>query len=720
MAAVAGVVALALPGGGARMLLVLGFTLLGPGCALMSVVRVPSPVIRWGLALTASLTAVSLLSAVMVWTRMWHPLALHLLLLVVTVVLAGIGLVRRRREFLADVTDGDPAAEQVAVGLLRSWAPVALLLAAVALWLFSMVGFRAGSIDDYGLTKALGAPFIVAACLAGAAFVVEIIGPARRAPLVAAVVVLVVITRATTSIVLAMPKYPWTYKHVGVVDLFQQSGRVLDAGDIYQQWPTFFTAAGHVSAMAESSSIGLARWSPVFFCLLQVLLVAAATRALTANRRVVLTSAMIFAASLWGETIYFSPQALAYALMLGLVTIVFVWLRSDPNPDPGTRPTRWIAALGRGAPAVPATTRAQRAGAIVAAALVFFAITSAHQLTPFMILAGLLVVGLLGLIRPFWFVLLLAAIAVAYVLLHRGVVSEYQVFTGFDIFSNTGGNATEAWATAGQAFSAVVVRSMALMLWIAGLAVAWAFRRRLGLVVIPLVMGYTPFFFGLAGNYGGELVYRIYAFSLPWCGMLVALLMWTGARARKGTTTAHAPQRSVSTGRRRAAGLVAVGVVTAVLLDAFTLGSLQATDGQLVFGRISRADVRAAEYFYEHAPSGSVLVQATPAFPTRIDAHYRTVNLGRSVDPSLTDEPSLRHLRLDNSRLPAVTEYVDSFEGSARFLVISDNMTAQAEYFGYLPNGSLGALESTLRGSSEWQVFYENSEVVIFQQLSAP
>jgi hypothetical protein len=84
-------------------------------------------------------------------------------------------------------------------------------------------------------------------------------------------------------------------------------------------------------------------------------------------------------------------------------------------------------------------------------------------------------------------------------------------------------------------------------------------------------------------------------------------------------------------------------------------------------------------------------------------------------EPDLVKGAELRDAQLDRRYVPGIEDYLRSFHGTTSYLVVSDGMRAQAEYFGYLPDGSLDALEEALAAAPGWSVFYRNDEVAIYQ-----
>jgi hypothetical protein len=223
-------------------------------------------------------------------------------------------------------------------------------------------------------------------------------------------------------------------------------------------------------------------------------------------------------------------------------------------------------------------------------------------------------------------------------------------------------------------------------------------------------MAFTPFVFLLGGNYGGELIYRVYLFSLPWCALILAQLATVKLDRLKYGTRHRRRVLPPSLGRH----VLPAGIGGAAL-TVLMLAALQGTEGQFAFDHVSQDSVMAAEFFYDEAPPSSALVLATSNFPSRISARYGLFNQGMSAEPALTDRPGFQHRRLDDTQLPAVTAFVRSIPGTGHYLAVSDAMAVEAGYFGRFPDGSLTALTDSLRRSPDWSVFYENPGVVIFR-----
>ena len=693
--AIAAAVARMLPDGPVRLTLLLAFMLAGPGAAFVSHLTIRDRVLALAMTLTASLSIGALTAGGMVWVAWWHPDVLTVLMISLTAATALARLVgwtpQQPGRQLAEEPRSPEAAPAHGVRMVSAALSPVLLVVALAIWAVTVARSDSGQVGDYGLTAGLGVPFVAGLAMTCLAFGIELFGRVRVGVLTAGVGAAALQVFGTAPLLLSEPEYAWTYKHLGVVELIQQHGRALDSKDIYQQWPGFFASVAQLSTVSGVAAIRFATWSSLFFALLDAVLLAAAARALTTDRRVVFLTVFLFECCLWVDQNYFSPQAFAYALSLGFFAILLHWCRGEPTK-------RWPWLIGRlqgmlvrqAPPAVDVRGGAARLR-VIGVVGVFAAITVSHQLTPYLLMFGVGTLTVLGLIRPYWLMALLAVVAGGYFLPRlSGVSSQYHLFDGFDLFKNASGNAS-GWGSDAQRFSAMVARLLAFAVWGSTLVAAWRHRRRLGRVVIGLVLGFSPFLLLGLQNYGGEAIYRVFLFSLPWCALLAA--GWWGR---------------FSLGRLH-------GVASGVIFTVLALAALQGLQGQFALHVVPPADIRAAKYLAAQAPAGSTMVMVAASFPARLTANYADLNPGRSVDPSIVDQPDFQHLTLDSSELPAIESWAAGYGGTETFLVVSGQMAKTAEYFGQLTSGSVKALRKALDTSDRWSVYYRSSDVTIYR-----
>ncbi|MEU8818322.1 hypothetical protein [Actinoplanes sp. NPDC048796] len=693
IASAIGLLGLAAGGPAAVALLVL-FVLLGPGAAIMSVANTRGRLISWALSMAGSLAVTTFVAVVPLWLHVWQPY-------VWLGVLAGASLIGSAVQYfrLRSVPPsgaGTPI-ERVDNGQVLGALPFFTMAAGLGLWILALVALQPDQVGLYGFTAALGVPFVIGAVLLLLGFAVELFGRARPYVMAAHLVIIPVIMQATVPLLDGTTEYAWTYKHIGVVDLIRDNGHLISGSDIYQQWPGFFAVVAMISHVSGVDAISFSAWSSLFFALVTSVITAALLRQFTRDRRIIAVGVFLFQATMWVDIGYFSPQAFVFPLMLAFFLIVVRWLIVVPTFDgePTGRVDRLRRWLVRGMPDAMATDKRTRLWAGLGAAGLYGAIVVSHQLTPVVMMIPVIILTVLGIVRPRLFTIGLIAIAVVFIGPRLvSVASEYTLFS-LDFLSNAGGNA-QNWGTPEQEFSALVSRVLAIGLWAAALLAVFLTRKKVGRVLIPVVLGFAPMATLAGGNYGGEAIYRVFAFSLPFVGLLVGLL-WAGK------------------GRRGVPAMILSGLLMAALL----LAGLQGLQGQLYVHQVRATDIVAADYFYEHAEPDSGLILLAPNFPTKLEGNYGSFNKGHvSVDISLVGDPLFTN-SISGERLPDIEQYIRAMNYKTNYLVVSDAMDDYTDYFGTEPDNAAQSLETALRASSDWKVFYQGPGVTIFQLVGS-
>jgi hypothetical protein len=563
----------------------------------------------------------------------------------------------------------------------RTFVDIVVILVAAAVWLFALGGTDVSNVGQFGLLSVLWPVFWIAPLLLVGGALVEIKRGAHRGGALAAyLTMLILVVHGTTPILLTLPEYSWTYKHIGVISFFASGQHINSATDIYQQWPAFFTAAAQLTGASSVPALNYASWAPVVFNLAGSVVLYAIARALSPDRRVAFATVLLFQCINWIEADYLSPQGFAFVLYLGVFLILVRYLRSADPP---------LRFLHNGLP--PASPGRHRGWAIAAVLSLTLVVTATHQLSPYLLAGSVVVLVLLGLVRPAWLAVAVPAIPVLYLIPRYTTVSgTFGIVDSLNVFGHASGT-TAAWGSIGPAASAVVVRALTLVVWGLVATYAWRNRRTLGQIAVPLVLAIVPFGLLFVQNYGGEAIDRVYLFTAPWCAFLLA---------------------------RWGIGLVArrfAVIATTLVLTVSLAAAMQGRHGQLTVDQQTPEAIQAAQYLYEHGEPGATILLATPDFPGRISANYDQFN--RSVamgEPDLVTGARLTGM-LNGDAIPAIKHFADSFQGTTTYLVISDEMRRQAAYFGYLPSGSLDALDAALAQAPQWTVFYRNADVIIYQ-----
>jgi hypothetical protein len=330
----------------------------------------------------------------------------------------------------------------------------------------------------------------------------------------------------------------------------------------------------------------------------------------------------------------------------------------------------------------------------------FMVIASSHQLTPWVLVAGVTALVVLGRCRP-W------ALPVAMVLLAAGWVwLAYPYLAQLDLFGNfghPGGNGQVVDLTnqsEGRVFVATVSRALTAAVWL--LALVGVIRHwRSGLLrsgywaLLAVALALVPFSTVVAQSYGGEILFRAYLFSLPWMAFLAAAAFFPNRSAA----------RSLARARRTAAALTMVSSLLAG-------GLLVAYFGLERANHLRAGEVAAAHRFYQVAPPGSFLLLVAPNFPTRLDANYPDYR-GYSYDPSLLAMPGFQDRMLGPADVDAVARELAGYRHA--YLMVSTSQAAYAELFDITPPGAVERLQQGLLDSPRFRVVYRNGDATLFR-----
>jgi hypothetical protein len=561
----------------------------------------------------------------------------------------------------------------------------------LAAWAFGISRLHPSSSGDYGLLASANLFFVLGFASLIAGFVLEL---ARRTPrgwlLTVDLVALIVAIHATVPIIYGgTPEYAWVYKHLGIIASFAHSGRITDPGNIYDQWPALFAGVAAISSLAHVNVVSFAAWAPLAFELADALLLLAIFRLLTDDRRVPYLAVGLYVGLIaWVGQDYLSPQAFAFLLWLAMAYVILRWLRAPATEFAGGRIARLRTRLVTSLTPVPETTRAQRLVALVLVTTIYLVIVAAHQLTPYVILAGVCALTVLDLIRPRWLLALLAAVAAAYLIPRYGLISANfgGLFSGGNPIQNASGS-RGTYHAGGEALTAQIVHYLAAGMWLLSVGAIALRRKALGRVLIPALLAFSPFLILGAQSYGGEAVYRVYLFSAPWCALLIAGLLLELRTPKK---------------------LPIRWPLTAIVCVAALFAGLQGLYGPVSVNAFTRSELNASQWLYAHAPQGSLIVLPDDNFPALETADYNSYDL--QVMPA---DPQFGQAWLDEGNVADVQSWIASLGNQPAYLVVSRSMSADARYFG-APHG----YEKLVSEIPSWlgaSVVYHNADTTIYR-----
>lgn len=671
-AALCGVLALLPLPSGLRATALAVFVLIGPGAALMAWLRLPRAV---AIAVTpvVGFATVTAATAVLAWTHRWPPVPLLVLLIAVVVgstvrhqYVSGVDLVSYTGTMVARVRRR--SAEST--GSIRGNGPLWLTVTVLVLWLCALPLIDSDGYSGFGLLF-LGAGPILAISIAGIALAFMGAVAERRMPTaVFAVGAAILVSRVTPTLIVDVPIYGWTYKHVGVVDYIQKFHQLPPEHiDIYGQWPAFFTSFAWFADVTGVSTLTVAHWfSPVMHVLIAVL-IAAICRSIGFDRRTAVTAAMIAELVNWVGQDYFAPQALALVMALGVVALLVI-------------------------------SRAHPVAAIVSIG-VFAALVPTHQLTPYWLFG---VATLLALLKktPWWVPIPYFAVLIVYLIPRLSAVAPYGLLSGFNPVENATSNVTVV-GTVGKIFTSTICRSLSAGVVLAAVLCAVILWRRRQPMKIATVMAFSSFALLAGQSYGGEAIFRVYLYAVPGAALLIAPVL-------VGLLTGGGLTGFMQRFGRRTATLAVVAAALAGAQGYFGLWSL-------VVGFPSQ--VTAAERLLAEAPADSVIMSLYPAgLPTRVSADYvKFAEVEKNFDqPMLSYSDEFVANFPDAGQLDALSHGA-AVRDSASFIVVSEQGTRAIDYYGYLPPGAVDRFDEQLRASVVWSDWFSDEHTSIYQYV---
>ncbi len=599
----------------------------------------------------------------------------------------------------------------------RVVAHAAVVIAATVLWLVALSQTELEQMRGLGLIDALPPTYFAAVLLAVSGAIAAFIGrSAMPRAFFVHLGVLIVFLHGTTAVLYDEPRYPWVYKHLGVIDYIQMHGGVDRSIDIYNNWPGFFASNALLSGATGIEPSVYAPWAQVFFSALTVAATLFAIRPLVDDRRQQMLVVLLVVLGDWIGQNYLAPQALAFPLML---VVLGFWLRLAPG-EGGSSLARattgaWVRISARTrAPrrvdARPAATDHQRIGTGVALALAAapaLAVVLTHQLSPIVLIVSTVMLALVTGRRLGIAIAGLVAAEVVWIALAWPYLNNRISLVEF------GGVPTAAPVTTAPSLphADLTALSARMVVAVMGLLVIAGCLRRLRHgkeVAAPLALIAAPLLIVPLQSYGGEGGLRAYLFALPWLAVLasdalIGIDLWLRPAGERATT------------RARIAGAIGLGAAVSVV-SALTL---VAYFGLELENYVGSEDVRASRWFEQTAPDGAVLAFLAPGFPERIAGRYAELAVSASsFSPSLTEDPYTRNRLLRRStRMEAIRGLMNVLPQRDRYLAIGPSQTRPVELHGVLPRDVTAAIPRELRAARDFLVVYDRGGTVIFRYI---
>jgi len=597
--------------------------------------------------------------------------------------------------------DAPVRAGRTALGLLLP------LAAALGLWAWSIQRVDVSDLGGFGLPAQLPWNYWAAVALLLLGFVGALRRRGRHPVWPAAyTVALLVIQRATSALVYHTLLYAWTWKHIDIIDRLLANGGHVELGNQlgamapYDQWVGFFAAnTALIRLLGLNTALAYAAWAPFASSLVLIVPLYLIFRCFSRDQRLIWTAVWIFFLGNWVGQDYFSPQAFAFFLYLGVLAVVF---RQFARPDRSGLLRALDAGYPLGTrPRQPLDRRARLLWTLLLVPVIV-AIAAAHQLTPVMLAVGLVALCLSRRYRNLWLALLACAIPAAWDLSSALAFFKLQLPAMAQTFGNLLANSQAGGGTTPTGLGPVTISYLdrGLSAAVALLAVAGLLRhpplRRAGMPL--LLLGISPIPLAVANNYGGEMIFRVYMFALPGLAFFAA--------------AALQPRPPAARLQRPRTALLSLAVLA--LLTAAFYPSYYGKDRVNYF---PPGEIRLVDQLYRIAPPGSQIIAATPNFP---DAYrnYNEYTLWWLSD----DDPASTAALLAN---PAgylggqkQTGWITQQNPRAfSYVIFTRAQYADVAMDGLLPPGSIQRIQASLAASPRFRVVLRNADGTVYQVL---
>ncbi|NNF54079.1 MAG: hypothetical protein HKN03_06495 [Acidimicrobiales bacterium] len=552
--------------------------------------------------------------------------------------------------------------------------PLVTTLLAVLVWAAMLRLSNVGDMSVWGLVGAVSPIILLAPLVAMAAFTVSLLRGQSDGVLTTHIAGIILMLYGAGAMVGNSVQARIVLRHEGITDQVLRSGSIDPTIDAYFNWPGFFTFFAYVREVSGIESFAAAGiWVPVFLNLAFLAPLLVIFRYATADRRIVWTSVLLFYIGNWIGQDYFAPQAVAYCLHLTMVAILLHYYDR---------------------PATAVANRFARAAHLVVVMLLFLAIVPSHQLTP-----PLTIVSVIGLVvadrcsarrLPHFmvgvFLTWLVFMSSTYL---AGNLSKMLELVG-DVGAAAGANVTER--VGGSAAHRLVVILRLAFTGLFGLLAAFGlFRKRNALERSDrgmLVLAVVPTVLIALQPYGGEMVLRVFMFTLPFVAFYAAhAIRWDGGSAR---------------GRFVAQWIIAVPAVVVL-----TLLFMVARYGNAALDQFSSDERNAINIVYEDAPPGSLLLVAVDNVAWKYRG-YDTYD-HRSIDRVVRSEIDPRVYA------SAAVSLMYQRRDAGAYFIATESQQSYIDLLGGLPSEALRAIEEQLNGDPNIQILVDRPTIRIYR-----
>lgn len=585
----------------------------------------------------------------------------------------------------------------------RQLMPYFMMTVVVIIWAFSLPAVDLTRMDDLGLVSALPSSMFIAMGILSVSFSLVITSRNFHSFLVLAhVVLLVFMLYGITAIVEEVARFGPSWRHAGIIEYIMRNESVNPRIDAYFNWPGFFIMGALITQIAGlNSAVPFLSWAPVFFELLYLGPLLMIFSSLTGSKRLVWLGIWIFYITNWVGQDYFSPQAMNFFYFLVILAILLRWFWPSKAVKIWFNEAKIMLRFPRINRFIEQVFSAevnednqinlqQKAFLLGMIVLIYFVSITSHQLTQFAILISLILLILFQRITPKLLpviMLILSGMWIGYMAsayMAGRLASMLAMFGRLDTALDAN-LVNRMSGSPDHMFITQIRLILTLAVWLA--AFTGFIRRWIGgkLELTAALLVAAPFPLLIMQTYGGEMLMRIFMFSLPLAAYLVASLIF--------------PLKSDPPSWRTTA---VIGLISAVLISVFWFTRY----GNERMEYFTSAEVAAVEYLYENIEPGSLVATVTTNLP------YKSINYEK-----------YRYTRLENPIIYQDAVWVLNTMTNSRhshtYFLLTRSQKAYIELFYGHGAVDWDKLEKMLLASPNANLMYENDDALIIQFINS-
>ena len=655
-----------------------------PGIFVVDRVSARGPVERFVVVIVVSITAWTAVAHVLLSLRWWHPAPVAGTLLAAATLAALAGTPRRRSDHVFPTLT--IKMRIVRFGENLGTKQMVASAVALSLWAVSLPFIDTEGFGDWGLIAAVPPTFFLAYAVAIA--VAVSVGLSRRTGpqrVTAAIVPLLVIIYGTMPMLFNTIRYPWAYKHVGVIRLLDETGRLHGDVDIYNNFSGFFGLAALVRGATGVDPTSYGAWTQLVAEGLILTTVWLLVRRATDSERVAHLAAVLYLITNWVGQNYFAAQTMATLLSLAVLGLSMSWFFGG-----ATRALPWFSSsIKRIAPDVGPSADddallARRAVVLFA----FLGLMMTHPLTPVATIGALGTAWVVGWLRDTKLVVGIGVICVGWAVRSYAYFAAQSFDLGFggSPAANADGNLDYSDAPSAVVAVGDLTRLFSVGVWVlavvGAILCAWAMRRTGALVVAACV----PFGIPLVQSYGGEAIYRVYLYSLP---LMVGFVAWGIVTRTPIERRTIAPQPTI------------LATVICLVLGA---GFLVAHFGRESINHVEESEVAMGEYVAATLADPALLAQFAGTYPAASSARYPSFQVNDTYVPQIDDLVDARGLRPTTAELDEAADDLWALDAGRPYVIVSPGMIDSINQIASLPIASTQEAVDLLTSSGRFFV----------------